>query len=199
MKLTSFRVFVLLCAACGLMLAAAFGLTYGANKLFTTQAGTLDDAKVDHAVAEDRETALATAQANIKKYETLNEIAQGVIPQDKDQARTVGEIVAIANRNNINIGGITFPASRLGNTSRSKATSNAESQLTPVKGVSGLYVMQVAVTSSGLSRYDNFLRFINDLQSNRRTANITSVSAQPSSTNRNFVTFDLSINAYIRP
>lgn len=199
MKLTSFRLFILLCVACGLLVVAAFGLTYGANKLFARQGQTLEDAKINYEVAQNREDALQRAEANIAKYEQLNIIAQGVLPQEKDQALTVREIVAIARQNGVSLGSVTFPDSKLGVPTKSKTNANTESQLTPVKGISGLYVMEIKVASSGVTRYDNFLRFIDALQSNRRTANITSISATPSEVNRNFVSFNLSINAYIRP
>lgn len=199
MKLTSFRLFILLCVACGLLVAAAFGLTYGANKLFARQGQTLEDAKINYEVAQNREDALQRAEANIAKYEQLNIIAQGVLPQEKDQALTVREIVAIARQHGVSLGSVTFPDSKLGVPTKSKANAATQSQLTPVKGISGLYVMEIKVASSGVTRYDNFLRFINALQSNRRTANITSISATPSEVNRNLVSFNLSINAYIRP
>lgn len=199
MKLTSFRLFVLLCAACGLLVAAAFGLTYGANKLFAGQGQTLEDAKISYEVAQNREQALQRAEANITKYEQLNVIAQGVLPQEKDQALTVREIVAIADQHNVSLGSVSFPDSKLGAATKSKTKAATESQLTAVKGISGLYVMEIRVVSSGITRYDNFLRFINALQSNRRTANITSISATPSESDRNFVSFNLTINAYIRP
>jgi len=199
MKLTSFRLFILLCVACGLLVAAAFGLTYGANKLFARQGQTLEDAKINYEVAQNREDALQRAEANIAKYEQLNIIAQGVLPQEKDQALTVREIVAIARQHGVSLGSVTFPDSKLGVPTKSKANAATESQLAPVKGISGLYVMEIKVASSGVTRYDNFLRFINALQSNRRTANITSISATPSEVNRNLVSFNLSINAYIRP
>lgn len=199
MKLTSFRLFILLCVACGLLVAAAFGLTYGANKLFAGQGKTLEEAKINYEVAQNREQALERAEANIAKYEQLNVIAQGVLPQEKDQALTVREIVAIAGQHNVSLSSVTFPDSKLGTTSKSKANAATESQLTPVKGISGLYVMEIRVTSSGVTRYDNFLRFLNALQSNRRTANITSATATPNEDDRNFVSFNLTINAYIRP
>lgn len=199
MKLTSFRLFILLCVACGLLVAAAFGLTYGANKLFAGQGKTLEEAKINYEVAQNREQALERAEANIAKYEQLNVIAQGVLPQEKDQALTMREIVAIAGQHNVSLSSVTFPDSKLGTTSKSKANAATESQLTPVKGISGLYVMEIRVTSSGVTRYDNFLRFLNALQSNRRTANITSATATPNEDDRNFVSFNLTINAYIRP
>jgi hypothetical protein len=199
MKLTSFRLFVLLSIACGLLVAAAFGLTYGANKLFARQGQTLEDAKINYDIAQNREQALQSAEANIKKYEQLNIIAQGILPQEKDQALTVREIVAIAAQHNVPLSSVTFPDSKLGVSTKSKTNAATESQLTAVKGISGLYVMEIKVASSGVTRYDNFLRFISALQSNRRTANITSVNATPSEANRNFVSFNLNINAYIRP
>lgn len=199
MRLTSFRLFVLLCLACGLLVAAAFGLTYGANKLFASQGKTLEEAKINYEVAQNREQALERAEANIAKYEQLNVIAQGILPQEKDQALTVREIVAIAEQHNVSLSGVTFPDSKLGVNTKSKTNVATESQLTPVKGISGLYVMEIKVVSSGFTRYDNFLQFLNALQSNRRTANITSASATPDEDNRSFVSFNLTINAYIRP
>ena len=200
MKLTSFRLFVLLCAACALLALGAVGLTYGASKLLSAQGEKLENVKIDDEVARNRQLSLTRAQNNITKYEELDAIAKGVLPQEKDQARTVREIVAIANQSGVSLGSITFPDSKLGAATKSKTPTNSnQTQLTAVKGITGLYVMEIAVSSSDSARYDNFLNFISSLQNNRRTANITSVSARPDSDNRNRVAFSLTINAYIRP
>lgn len=203
MKLTSFRVFVLLCGASVLLIVAAVGLTYGASKMLASQGEALTEAKIDDAAARGRQDNLLRAQGNIAEYEELYAIARGVLPQEKDQVRTVREILNLAAENGITLTGITFPASTLGSTQKNNTSTTKVdvTQLTPVKGVSGLYVMPITVAAGGgnPSRYTNVMGFVQALQSNRRTANIVSISATPDNEDRSLISFSIIINAYIRP
>lgn len=202
MKLTSFRVFILLCSASVLLIVAAVGLTYGASKMLASQGGALTEAKINDAAARGRQDNLLRAQGNIAEYEELYTIARGVLPQEKDQVRTVREILNLAAENDITLTGITFPASTLGSTQKNTSAAKVDvTQLTPVKGVSGLYVMPITVAAGGgnPSRYTNVMGFVQALQSNRRTANIVSISATPDKEDRSLISFSIIINAYIRP
>lgn len=201
MKSSSFKLYVGLVSLCVLLVLGAIGITQLARTMLEQQGKDLDIAKVENAAANSRQDNLTRAQANIAKYENLYTIARGILPQEKDQARTVREIVNIASSNGVALSQISFPSSSLGNTQRGKATTSVDlTQLTPVKGSNGLYVMPITVASGGNTvPYGRLMNFLRDLQSNRLTANIQSVDANPSSENRNLISFSIVLNIYVRP
>jgi len=112
----------------GLLLLLLIGLvagTYGANNLLTAKANQLTNLKVKTLALEQESINLAQAKKEIAKNQPLEQIAQTIVPQDKDQAEAVREIVKIASDNNVKLASITFPASTLGGTPGISAPSSA--------------------------------------------------------------------------
>jgi hypothetical protein len=167
-----------------------------------TQSNTLVSLKAQSQALSDEQTYLAQAKAEIKKYSVLEQITQSIVPQDKDQAQTVREIVNLAQANGITLSGISFPSSTLGSTTGAPANTSSISlsQLTPVKGISGVYVLPIQVNdsqASGAVSYSNFYSFLTSLEQNRRTSLVTGLSIEP--LNNGLITFSLTINEYIKP
>lgn len=157
---------------------------------------------------EKEQKSLVQARKNIQTYKPLAEIAKDIVPQDKNQAQTAREIVKIANDNKISLGSITFPTSNLGDapvkggsSSTPAATKPDLSQLTPVKGIPGVYSLQIAVTSNTKQpvTYDALLSFLHDLEHNRRTALVSDISINPDKANPNAISFTLTLDEYIKP
>lgn len=225
--MNSRRVHTLLLVGLGLLFIALLGGVYGANKLLTTQARDLIDLKAKSQALEQEQISLNKSKKDIEKYKDLNKIAQAVVPQDKNQAEGVREIVNIAAQNGVTLASITFPASTLGSlpggvsaTSSSTGGGTASapaaasgsasagggkttnlSQLTPVKNIPGVY--QLPITIKGDSnqpvQYDRFISFLSALEHNRRTAQVVSITLEPALTNSQMVTFELTVNEYIKP
>jgi hypothetical protein len=67
--------------------------------------------------------------------------------------------------------------------------------------MSGVYSLQITIqqTSEAAISYSQFLTFLDKLEQNRRTAQVTSIILQPDSTNPNMVAFTLTINEFIKP
>jgi hypothetical protein len=132
------------------------------------------------------------------------------VPQDKDQAEVVREIVKLANDSGFKPSSITLPASTLGASKSSvagtpgvpaPATNSNLTQLTPVKGNPGLYILEITVTQDASSPvpYSQFIDFLSRLEQNRRTALVSSIVLQPSPTDRNMLSFTLTVDKYIKP
>lgn len=187
---------VLILLVCGLV-----GGAYGADKLLTQKARQLADNRLRTAVLAGQEQELARAKQDITKYRSLAGIAASVVPQDKDQAQTVRQIVNIAASSAISLSSITFPNSSLGGGTTAAGSSPRLSQLTPVKGISGVYDLQLTVQSDPNAPvpYDRFVGFLNALEHNRRTALITSITLQPDDKNRDLLSFTLVLDEYIKP
>lgn len=210
--MNSKRIFYLMTAVICLLIAAIIGSAYLANGQLVKQSKRLNDLKLKSAVLEQEQTSLVKAKKDIEKYSSLEKISKTIVPQDKDQAQAVREIVKIASETGINPSSITFPASTLGsrttpgaaagapaggsNTSSSKLT-----QLAPVKGAVGLYVLQITITQDASTPvpYDRFISFLERLENNRRTAQVSNIVLKPATQDRNQLSFTLTLDEYIKP
>jgi hypothetical protein len=211
--------FIMLSAVCLLFLGLIAG-AYGANIILQEQSKTVVQARSKSMSLEQEQTHLAAAKASIKKYKDIGQIAKSIVPQDKDQAQTVREIVNLANANGIQLASITFPISTLGakavatpaNTGSSKEADTKAaapapdsgrnlSQLKPATGINGVYVMQIAVQSNSTTAptYGQFVNFLSALERNRRTALVSSITLTPDPADPAKVSFSLTIDEYIKP
>ncbi|MCA9326895.1 hypothetical protein KDA14_00015 [Candidatus Saccharibacteria bacterium] len=168
-----------------------------ANAILTSKSAELSKLKAQSEVALDLQDAIKKNKADIVKYSELNEIAKAVVPQDKNQAQTVSEIVNIAAESGIGkLSSITFPASTLGG-----AGSKGLTQVTPVKGIAGVYLLPITITqnSGDAVPYSQFVTFLQKLENNRRTAQVSTINLTPDSKNPNYISFTLTVNEYIKP
>lgn len=196
----------------GLLIIAGglFGGTYVIKSELEKRSKSLVDKRAEVIKLEQEQSSLFRAKKDVQKYKPLAEISKSIVPQDKDQAQTVREIVKIAERHNISIGSITFPTSTLGEAAQkptgstsAPAASNkaALSQLTPVKNIPGVYLLQINITSNADKpvSYTMLRNFLSDLEQNRRTALVSNISINPDEKNRNAISFTLTLDEYIKP
>lgn len=171
------------------------GVGFGANVILSTKASSLSKLKAESDAVGSLQTQLAQSKSQLAKYHELNEIVKTIVPQDKDQTQTVREIVKIAQDSGIGrLTSVTFPTSTLG----TKSTSL--SQVVPVSGLSGVYVLPitVSVSQNDAGTYQQLISFLSGLEHNRRTAQVTSLTIQPSE-KTDQVAFTIIINEYIKP
>lgn len=194
-----------------LVIAGLASVIYG-DQFLKDKAEELEKLKVQSLSLQEQQRTLVQAKRDVQNYSELESIAKTVVPQEKDQARTVREIISLADSAGVNIATITFPSSTLGDKKPSKSTgakddaksapapANTTSQIEPVKEISGLYQMDINVQGGGTPvPYQSFLDFLAKLEQNRRTAQVINLNVQPASSNRNEVTFSLIIRVYIKP
>ncbi len=214
--MNSKRLFYVLC---GTLIALFVGLiagTYGVNSLLTSQATKLTNLKAKSLALDQQRVSLTKAKQDLKTYANLEKIAQAVVPEDKNQAEAVREIVNIAGANGIGLTAINFPASTLGLSATGTTTApsaakpvapsanskaNGLSQLQPVKNIPGVYLLTITVQGDPNRPvpYDRFINFLSALEHNRRTAQVSTITIQPNASNRTMLTFTLSLNEYIKP
>ncbi len=176
------------------------------------QTAHLVDLKRDYKVLDEQQLALIQANKDIVKYTDLENIAKSIVPQDKDQAKVVREIINIAANSGVPIQYISFPSSSLGQASAKQTVVSPTdtttprivtppSQLKTVDGISGVYQMEITVQSatSNPINYQQLIDFLTKLENNRRTAQVSSISVIPDTKNRKLVTFSLVVNVYIKP
>lgn len=213
--MNSKRLYYIMLAAVCLLVIGLIGGAYGASSFLQTQSQTVIKARSKAAALEQQQTQLAKAKASIVKYQSVGNIAKSVVPQDKDQAQAVREIVKIAGANGISLGTLTFPTSTLGAgmaaataaggaapapTAASAAEANL-SQLKPALGISGVYTLQITVQSDATKPipFNKFVDFLAGLEGNRRTALVSAVSLQPDAKDPSLVSFTITVDEYIKP
>lgn len=218
--MTSKRLYYLLIGAIAALCVALIGGTYATNSLLTSRAGQLTQLKAKSQALNQEQLSLNQAKKDIKNYSGLEKITRAVVPEDKNQAETVRQIVNIAAANGINLANITFPASTLGNlpngtavgagsgvaaapsgASLNNSKTTKLSQLTPVKNIPGVYDLLITVQSDTNQpvAYNKFINFLGALEHNRRTAQVSTISILPAPTNHNLLSFTLTLNEYIKP
>jgi len=218
--MTSKKLYYILLGCIGLAFVGLLAGTYGINVLMTANSTSLTNLKATAQANVIEQQTLQKSKKELQTYGSLNQIAQAIVPQDKNQVETVREIVDIAAQNGVNLASITFPASTLGtssvagsaasSTSTSTATNlsslensktSALSQLTPVKSIPNVYQLQITIQgdSNKPTPYPNFINFLTALQQNSRTAQISSVVMTPNSASPNLISFTINLNEYIKP
>jgi len=213
--MSSKRIFYIMNGVIALLVIAIIGSTYVATGQFNKQAAKLGEYKLQHQVLEQEQVGLAKAKKDIATYSSLEQIAKSVVPQDKNQAIAVREIVKIAAASGIKPTAINFPSSSLGGPATAAvvpavpavpavpgaASKQALSQLTPVKGIPGVYNLQITIQQEASSPvpYAKFIDFLSRLEQNRRTAHVTGIVLQPSPKDRNMVSFTLTVDEFIKP
>ncbi|HSH18722.1 MAG TPA: hypothetical protein VK978_05060 [Candidatus Saccharimonadales bacterium] len=205
------RVSYLMIGLLSLLVLGILGSAYLANGLFEKQAATLNELKLKSEILAAEQQSLIKAKKDVATYKPLADIARVIVPQDKDQAQAVREIVKLARESGIQPSSITFPTSNLGAVTPGAAATgtvaapstgkNNLSQLTPVKGATGLYVLPIVITQDAATAvpYDRFITFLGKLEQNRRTAQVSDIVLQPSTKDRNLLSFTLTVDQYIKP
>ncbi|MBW3568723.1 hypothetical protein KY385_01180 [Candidatus Parcubacteria bacterium] len=201
--MTPKRLYFLILGLSALIFIALIASVFAGNYLLKQQSEKLSQAKAEAQAIDNQKVSLAQAKNDLEQYAELNEIAKSVVPQDKDQAKTVREINKIAGASGIELSQISFQSSTLGQ--RAPTSSDTQSklpaitQVQPVPGINGVYALEITIVSSkDPIPYYKFLEFLEGLENNRRTAHVKSISVSPVAAGAN-VTFLLKLNAYLKP
>jgi len=212
------RLYFVLLGLIGLLFIGLVAGAYSANNLLSQRADSLLSLKAKNQALTQQQVGLKQAQKDIQKYAGLEEIAHVVVPEDKDQAEAVRELVNIAGANGVVLGSITFPTSTLGGTAApvgsgtssttvtpkapsANSATNKLSQLVAVKGLPGVYQLTINVTSDAQhpATYNQIISFLGGLERDRRTAQVNSISLQPLADNPKLLNLTLTLNEYIKP
>lgn len=204
----------------GISLVVFVLILFSGLSMLEEKSKKLSTLKLQSRVANDQLASLAAAKKDVAQYAYFKTVAKTVLPNDKDQAQAVLDIFQLASESGISIQSITFPTSTLGlaipTTGQAAASavgapsSSVLSQAKPVAGINGLYSIELAIAPESGDKvppdkqvtYPKMLDFLNRLEHNRRTAQITQVRIQPQGTNAApspYINFSLSVNIFIKP
>lgn len=191
-------------ALIGILVILGVGLVFGAkeaNSLLGGQSNKLVALKASDQATAAQETQLIQDKKDIAKYSDLNTIAKSVVPQDKYQALAVREIADLAAQSGISqLSSVAFAPSTLGATTTVKTPAGL-TQVTPVKSIPGVYDLQITITQNATARvsYSSFITFLQKIEQNRRTAEVTSINVLPFQKDPSQISFTLVIDEFIKP
>lgn len=211
--MNSKRAFFIMLGVIGLLVLVVIASVVVGDIYLHKQSDKLLGLKLDNQVIEAQQTSVVQAKKDLQKYAELESIAKQIVPQDKDQARATREILTIAAGAGVKIATITFPTSTLGAPQPGAAAASGSAsgtptvpaptltQVKPVDGISGLYELDIIVTSDTATpaTYPQLVDFLSRLEQNRRTAQVSQINITPDSQNRNGLNFSLTITVYIKP
>jgi hypothetical protein len=201
--MNSKRLYITLVALIALLGVGIIGGAYLADKMFREQSDELVTQKAISESLAGQQEQLIRDKRDIKKYTELNDIAKAIVPQDKDQTQTIREITNLARESGIpRISSISFPPSTLGGLTAAKPSAGTNlTQLIPVKGISGVYDLRITVLQQPRDavNFDTFIKFLDKLEQNRRTAQVSNITIMPIKDAPQFISFTLIIDEYIKP
>lgn len=207
------RFFFFMCGVFVLIVILIGTFVFFGIKTLGKESKKLQEARTAMATADQQKVAQTKAKKDLAKYSELNEITRSIVPQDKDQAKTVRELNAIARSSGIRLKTITFATSTLGQ-APAKTSGSSESgasttpsapatpsitQVKPVDGITGVYSLEITIAndSSTSVTYDQLIRFLSGLEANRRTAHVQKITLTPGGDGK--IVFNITLNAYLKP
>lgn len=220
--MNSRKVFWVMSGVFSILVVGFFASIIYGNSVLKDSAGSLLDLKIQNRILNEQQTALAKAKNDLEKYKDFDTIAKTVVPQDKDQAKAVREIIKIAGQSGITIESFAFPASDLGSATSGAPTTNQNpdapksaadknnsvkkspiTQAVPVPGVSGVYSLEMNIIQGGAedapaATFTQLITFLKLLENNRRTAQVTQIRIDPVG-NSPYLKFTLTINIFVKP
>jgi hypothetical protein len=215
LSLTPKRAYFVMLGIIGIFALGLGASIYFGDQLLSKQAAKLTNLKLDNALLDQQQAALVKANKDVQQYSQLGDLARTIVPQDKDQAKTIREILSIASQSDVPLTAISFPASTLGapkvvtvapvagSTATTPTTPVAPSvtQVKPVAGIKGLYVMEIIVQSDATDPkpYANLQNFLAKLEQNRRTAQVSQLVITPYPKDISLLSFSLTIDVFVRP
>ena len=188
------RLYFMLFGIIAVTILALFGSVYGATIVLKQKSKDISKAQLKSLTLEEEQRLLKKAEADVQKYKELAQIAKSIVPTDKDQARTIREINNLAAEQGVKLGSISFPASSLGQ------QNVADAQLKPVTGIPGVSVLTITVKSDNKNRplFSNFIKFLDALEHNRRTALVRGIALEPDPNDYRKLNFSLTLDEYIK-
>jgi type II secretory pathway pseudopilin PulG len=219
MKLDNKRLRFVLLGLVGVAIVLFIIILIGGLSLLSAKSNQVVNQKLESEKLEAQLSSLGVAKYEVDKYSYFTDVAKTVIPNDKDQAQAVLDIFKMADESGISIQNVTFPDSNLGapgstssgGTSASGASAKtALSQAKAVDGIPGLYSVELTITPESSPElpvskqitYGKLIDFLQKLENNRRTAQITSVIVQPQGNEDGpspYINFTLKVNIFIKP
>lgn len=186
--MSSKKAFYLIIATVVLTLLVGGVVYYYADQYLSHKAKEISVLKADLEIVELKIANARKAEQDLEKLGFLSDIVDEVLPPEKIQSNVVAELVSFAADANVRLDSIGFEATDI------KSTVPV-SQTKPLQGVNGVNTLPISLTING--NYNNLLRFLENIETNRRKMQVDSLSLSPNIESGG-ISSSITINVYVR-
>ncbi len=187
--MTPKRTNIILKVTLGVLILVILGGLYFSNKKLTALATDTSRLKADIEISQKQITAYQATKAKVDSLDYVDELANKVLPQDKEQSAIVAELSQFALRARLSVAEINFP-------DKPQAKSSSKTKSATPKGVD---VMPITIKFKEDSKYESILTFLRSVEDNRRKMQVTNISLKPDEEDRQKIKeVTVDINLYTR-
>lgn len=209
--ITPKKIYYLMISLIFITILLIFSSIYLGRQLLLKSQSSLVEAKLYNYTQEKTEEIFRKNQKLLNENADIAQILSNIVPSEKDQARAVRELNAIAEANNLNVVSVSFPRSDLLTPAKTTETktdqssndkaldqSKSISQAKPIKGMNGVYSIELTteISSKDGQRIptDQILSLLQNIENNRRNMRIGSINISS-----NGETINLKLMIFIKP
>lgn len=170
-------------------IVVGIGVLYFANGKLTQVAQQTARLKADALIGQKQIETYQKTKTQVESLSYVDDLANRVLPPDKDQSAIVAEVSEFALRSGLTINQITF-------NDTAKSAKPAKGSITIPKGVN---TVPVSLQFAAGAKYDKVLNFLKTLEDNRRKSQVTNISLTPDSKDRSRLSqVTIAFNLYFR-
>lgn len=188
MKVTSKIAFYSLLGALAVVTVAVAFMLYWSNTQLENRSASIETKRALAAELDAKTTAATKLKDELQKNSELIGVAKDVLPGSKSQENIVGELIDIAANRGLKLESIAFSGGQ-------NISDPETSQTDLVDGMPGVF--SLGLNTSIETDYENALRFLEDLENNKRQFEVTNLSINP--VEGDLFTVTLTIVTYIKP
>ena len=179
------RFFYILCGIVACLVLVGGGGYYFASKMLHERTSALSKKMAEDQAAEQKLSQLGDLQKQYKRLGPILPAIEEALPANKEQSKIALQLRNIAAQSGMNFAGVTFPAS---------TAPGPTSQTVPVGAV-----LAIPVTFQLQGSYDQLQSFLKQQENLSRYTSVTSLAITADPKNPNKLSFDVSLNVYMKP
>ncbi len=192
------KAFFIMLAVLAVTIIGGGGGFYLTDQALQKKSSEISQLRADQALIDQQITIYEDAKKKIEELAFIEDLANQVLPQDKEQGEVIAEIRTFAEQAGMPIASITFS----GATTSTGAAGLATSQTDAVEGLTGVRVLPAELsftTSENAPSYNQVIGFLQKIETNRRKMQITDITLSPNPLNPNLISsISISVNIYLK-
>ncbi len=178
-----------------LVIAAGAGAFYLGDKMLQERSAEISDEKAELEAVNTAISIFQDSQKKVNTYEYVNDLSSKILPDSKSQSEVVAELTKFATKSNMKIQALTFGAGD------ATQTDPNLSQTEKVEGLAGVRVLNASLSfaSEPAIVYSNFLLFLNQIETNQRKMEVTTLTITPNLDDPNTISAaTVTINIFLK-
>lgn len=193
--MTPKRATIVLAAILVIVIAAGAGAFYLGDKMLQERSAEISKEKAELEAVKAAIAVFENSKEKVAKYGYVNDLAGKILPESKSQSESVAELTQFATNSGMKIQTLTFGAGD------AKVSDPNLSQTTKAEGLTGVRVLNASIAFAGEPpiSYTNFLGFLNQIESNQRKMEVTTLTITPNPDDpQNIASATVTVNIFLR-